>query len=44
MATAAVDNLIGQISADVRSKGSVVLPMNLVLRETVTDLRTTPTL
>lgn len=44
MATAAVDNLIGQISADVQSKGSVVLPMNLVLRESVADLRPTPTL
>jgi LacI family transcriptional regulator len=39
MAKAAVDNLIGQISVDVRSPGSVVLPMNLVVRESVADLR-----
>ncbi len=39
MAKAAVDNLIGQISPDLESKGSVVLPMNLVFRESVADLR-----
>lgn len=44
MAKAAVENLIGQISADLQTKGSVVLPMNLVLRESVADLRPAGTL
>ena len=42
MARVAVENLIGQI-ASAQSAGSVELPMNLVVRESVADLRTVNT-